>query len=65
MTQWFRPLLATRVVAALTGALLIVAGASIAAFVAVAIAEGAGRYLFYVTVVPMNMPRSFARSRQS
>ncbi|MGQ0615710.1 MAG: DmsC/YnfH family molybdoenzyme membrane anchor subunit [Acidimicrobiia bacterium] len=53
-----------RVLLALGGAALALVGnplATLAAVVAVAIAELLGRWLFYVTVVPLNMPGSFWR----
>ncbi len=59
----FRGLLEMRVALALVGVLAIVAGADRAAFAALLLAEGIGRYLFYVTVVPLNMPGGFFRRR--
>jgi hypothetical protein len=41
---------------------IVVAGAPLwAAFVLAAVAEGIGRWLFFVAVVPMNMPGAFWR----
>ncbi len=53
---------ATRVLLALVGLAAIIAGAPIAAFVALLAGEVLGRWLFYVTVVPANMPGSFWRN---
>jgi formate dehydrogenase iron-sulfur subunit len=59
---WFRPLFAIRVLAGLAAAGTALGGALAVAAVLVAVAEVAGRYLFYVTVVPLNIPGSFFRS---
>jgi DMSO reductase anchor subunit len=59
--DWFRPLFAARVVALIGGAALAIAGHLELAAAVVAPGELAGRYLFYVTVVPLNMPGSFWR----
>ena len=39
-------------------------GATVAAFAPLALAEVVNRYLFYVTVVPLNMPGNFFRGRR-
>jgi formate dehydrogenase iron-sulfur subunit len=44
------------------GAALALLGLPLVALPLVALAEGIGRYLFFVTVVPLDMPGSFARS---
>ncbi|MDP1820638.1 MAG: DmsC/YnfH family molybdoenzyme membrane anchor subunit [Acidimicrobiales bacterium] len=51
-----------RVVLALTGLLALTAGLVAAAAALVVAGEVVGRWLFYVTVVPANMPGSFWRS---
>jgi len=56
----FRGLLALRVVVALAAAVLAVVWAP-AALALVVVAEVVARYLFYVTVVPLDMPGSFFR----
>jgi DMSO reductase iron-sulfur subunit len=61
---WFRPLFAVRVVAALAGIWLAATGATGAALGPLALAEVLNRYLFYVTVVPLNMPGNFFRGRR-
>lgn len=61
---WFRPLFVVRVLAALGGIGLAASGATLAAFVPLAVAEIVNRYLFYVTVVPLNMPGNFFRGRR-
>jgi anaerobic dimethyl sulfoxide reductase subunit C (anchor subunit) len=58
----FRWLTAAAVVGWVGGAAFALAGLALAALVPVALAELAGRYLFYVTVVPLDMPGSFART---
>jgi DMSO reductase anchor subunit len=58
----FRGLAVAVVLGWLAGAVLAVAGLPLAALVPVVGAELVGRYLFYVTVVPLDMPGSFARS---
>lgn len=62
--DWFRLLFGARVVAALAGIGLAVAGETLAAALPFAAAEAANRYLFYVTVVPLNMPGNFFRGRR-
>jgi hypothetical protein len=49
------------VVAALVGLALALQGLALPAFAFVAVGELLGRYLFYVTVVPLNVPGSFFR----
>jgi len=61
---WFRPLFVLRVLGAVAGIWLAVTGATLAAAVPLALAEVANRYLFYVTVVPLNMPGNFFRGRR-
>ena len=62
--RWFGPLFALRVAAALVGIILAASGSGVvAAAVPLAVAEMANRYLFYVTVVPLNMPGNFFRGR--
>jgi DMSO reductase anchor subunit len=56
----FRSLLALRVVTALAAAVLAIGWAP-AALALVVVAEAIARYLFYVTVVPLDMPGSFFR----
>jgi Fe-S-cluster-containing dehydrogenase component/DMSO reductase anchor subunit len=58
----FRGLTAAAVAGWLVGAGLALAGRPLVALVPVILAEGAGRYLFYVTVVPLDMPGSFSRT---
>jgi DMSO reductase iron-sulfur subunit len=60
---WFRPLFGLRVLAAAAGIGLAAAGHTLGAFVPLALAEAINRYLFYVTVVPLNMPGNFFRGR--
>jgi Fe-S-cluster-containing dehydrogenase component/DMSO reductase anchor subunit len=59
MLRWFRALFIARVAVAVVGAALAMVGALWPAFVLVALGELAGRYLFFVTVVPLNVPGSF------
>jgi hypothetical protein len=60
---WFRYLFGLRVVAALVG--IAVAPTHLwAAALLLTVAEVANRYLFYVTVVPLNMPGNFFRGRR-
>jgi formate dehydrogenase iron-sulfur subunit len=59
---WFGPLFALRVLLALAGIGLALAGAHpAAAFLPLVLSEVANRYLFYVTVVPLNVPGTFFR----
>jgi DMSO reductase anchor subunit len=60
--HWFRIPSCLAVVGWLAGAALAVNGMALAALLPVAVAELIGRYLFYVTVVPLDMPGSFSRS---
>jgi len=60
---WFRPLFLLRIAAAAAGIWLAATGATFAAFGPLALAEVVNRYLFYVTVVPLNMPGNFFRGR--
>jgi DMSO reductase iron-sulfur subunit len=60
--RWFRGWTAARLVAAAVGVVFALSGAPIAAAFLLALAsEVVGRWLFYVTVVPMNMPGAFWR----
>ncbi|HEY8547026.1 MAG TPA: DmsC/YnfH family molybdoenzyme membrane anchor subunit, partial [Acidimicrobiales bacterium] len=60
--HWFRPLFGLRVLAA--PAAVAVAPTNLGAAAGLlAVAEVANRYLFYVTVVPLNIPGSFFRGR--
>jgi Fe-S-cluster-containing dehydrogenase component/DMSO reductase anchor subunit len=61
--NWFRPLFVLRVLGALAGIWLALAGETLGAFIPLALAEIVNRYLFYVTVVPLNMPGNFFRGR--
>lgn len=58
--RWFRPWTVIRCLAALLGAALAVAQ-PVAAFALIAAAETIGRWLFFVSVVPLNMPGAFWR----
>jgi DMSO reductase anchor subunit/ferredoxin len=60
--HWFRVPSCLAVVGWVGGAGLALGGMTLAALVPVAVAELVGRYLFYVTVVPLDMPGSFSRS---
>jgi formate dehydrogenase iron-sulfur subunit len=63
--RWFGWLSAARVATAAAAVGLALGGQTLAAVVAAAAGELAGRYLFYVTVVPLNMPGAFfGRGRQ-
>jgi DMSO reductase anchor subunit len=59
--RWFRPWAVLRWVTGLAGAVLAARGVPIAAFTLLAVSELLGRWLFYVTVVPLNMPGAFWR----
>jgi formate dehydrogenase iron-sulfur subunit len=60
--RWFRGWTAVRTVGALAGVGAIVAGApAVVAFPLLALGELVGRWLFYVAVVPLNMPGAFWR----
>jgi formate dehydrogenase iron-sulfur subunit len=59
---WFRVATVGMVLGWLAGAALIVASLPLVALLVLAGAELVGRYLFYVTVVPLDMPGSFARA---
>lgn len=60
---WFRPLFVLRVLAAAAGIWLAATGSTLGALAPLALAEVVNRYLFYVTVVPLNMPGNFFRGR--
>ena len=60
--HWFRVPSVLVVVGWAGGAALAIAGLPLAALAPVATAEVLGRWLFYVTVVPLDMPGSFART---
>jgi DMSO reductase anchor subunit len=60
--DWFRPWTTLRWGVTLAGAVLALTGApSALAFVLLAVGELVGRWLFFVTVVPLNMPGAFWR----
>jgi len=59
---WFRIPFVLTVLAWVAGAVAASAGLLLVALPLVAAAELLGRYLFYVTVVPLDMPGSFART---
>jgi DMSO reductase iron-sulfur subunit len=60
--RWFGPATAVRLLATGVGVVVAAAGGPVAAvFVALAVGEALGRWLFFVTVVPLNMPGSFWR----
>jgi DMSO reductase anchor subunit/ferredoxin len=61
----FRRLTLAAVAGWLIGAGLALGGRPLAALVPLVLAELAGRYLFYVTVVPLDMPGSFARTTKA
>lgn len=62
---WFRPFAALRWVLALVAVAGCFAGWPVAVVLALAVgAEFVGRWLFFVTVVPLNMPGSFWRGTQ-
>jgi formate dehydrogenase iron-sulfur subunit len=60
--QRFRAHAAVAVLGWAGGAALAAAGHPLLALPLVAVAETVGRYLFYVTVVPLDMPGSFSRT---
>jgi Fe-S-cluster-containing dehydrogenase component/DMSO reductase anchor subunit len=62
MTGWFRVPSCLTLALWLTGIALAASGHHLAALAPVAVAELLGRYLFYVTVVPLDMPGSFYRT---
>jgi formate dehydrogenase iron-sulfur subunit len=60
--RWFAPWTVARLLATALGVGAALAGApAAAAFLALATGEAIGRWLFFVTVVPLNMPGSFWR----
>lgn len=60
--RWFRPWTVLRWATAVAGATAALAGGPAAAGFALLLAsEVLGRWLFYMTVVPMNMPGAFWR----
>jgi formate dehydrogenase iron-sulfur subunit len=59
---WHRHWTASRLVTAAVGIVALGRGNAAVGFVALAVSELVGRWLFYVTVVPMNMPGAFWRS---
>ncbi len=60
--RWFRPWTVARVAAVAVAACAALAGAwPGVVFAALAAGEAIGRWLFFVTVVPLNMPGSFWR----
>ena len=63
--RWFGPATAIRLAATVVGVAVGLAGGPAAlVFVALAVGEVLGRWLFFVTVVPLNMPGSFWRGTQ-
>jgi formate dehydrogenase iron-sulfur subunit len=63
--RWFGPATAVRLTATAVGVGAGLAGRSAAVvFLALALGEVLGRWLFFVTVVPLNMPGSFWRGTQ-
>lgn len=64
--RWFRPFTIVRIIAAAAGIVFALAGAHVALPVAlVAMSELIGRWLFYVCVVPLNMPGTFWRGTKA
>ncbi len=59
--RWFGPWTAVRWVATLAGCAAVLGGWGIAGWVLLASGELIGRWLFFVTVVPLNMPGAFWR----
>ena len=62
--RWFRVPSVVVMLGWVAGAALAASGLTLAALLPVAVAELLGRYLFYVTVVPLDMPGSFSRTRK-
>jgi DMSO reductase iron-sulfur subunit len=61
-TRWFRTATVLRFALGVVAAALLLGGGSLAvAAVAAIVSEGIGRWLFYVAVVPLNMPGAFWR----
>ena len=58
--HWFRPWTIARFLLTVVGVALL-PSPPLAAFVLLAIGESIGRWLFFVTVVPLNMPGAFWR----
>jgi DMSO reductase anchor subunit len=58
---WFRWWTVVRWSAAIGGIVAALAGSAAVGVVLVAAGEVVGRWLFFVTVVPLNMPGSFFR----
>ncbi len=63
--RWFRPWTALRLALAVVGAGLALAGVPLAAVVLLVASEVIARWLFFVTVVPLNIPGSFWRHTQA
>jgi DMSO reductase iron-sulfur subunit len=61
--RWFGWLTSARVGAAVVASALALTGLIGPAIVVAALGELAGRYLFYVTVVPLNMPGTFFKGK--
>jgi formate dehydrogenase iron-sulfur subunit len=59
--RWFGPWTATRWTATVAGATSIAIGWTLAGWLLLAAGELVGRWLFFVTVVPLNMPGAFWR----
>jgi hypothetical protein len=63
LTGLFRPHLTARVALAVIGLGFATTGSTAIGLAAVAISEIIGRYLFYVTVVPLSAPGTFGGER--
>jgi formate dehydrogenase iron-sulfur subunit len=61
LTQRFAPVLRYRVALAVMGGVSVIVGPAWLALVVVGTGEVIGRYLFFVTVVPLNVPGTFSR----
>ena len=59
--RWFRPWTVVRLALTVVGAVLALAGVPLVAALALVAGEVVARWLFFVTVVPLNMPGSFWR----
>jgi Fe-S-cluster-containing dehydrogenase component/DMSO reductase anchor subunit len=60
MLRWFRVAFIARVALGLVALVLALAGVPLVALASVCVAEMLGRWLFYVTVVPLSMPGAYA-----
>jgi DMSO reductase anchor subunit len=63
-STYLRPWFAVRVVSGAIAVVLTIVGPVWTAIVAAVVAEVVGRWLFYVSVVPLNMPGGFFRGRK-